>query len=383
MSATPFITEIARQSILIDGKCYTAHEVRIPEGESQSLLQKRFHAEYGADSFQASLADFLAEWFDDSTTVLVHTSGSTGTPKPLRVEKQRMMQSAMLTVRFLGLKQGDTALLCMPLKYIAGKMVVVRALVAGLNLLPVAPCGHPLAEINAAPEFAAMIPMQVYNSLQVPAEKECLQQVRHLIIGGGAIDSTLATELASFPHAVWSTYGMTETLSHIALRRLNGPDASDWYTPFQGVKVSLSPENTLTIEAPAVCAEKLTTNDICEFNAQGQFHILGRKDNTINTGGVKVQIEQVENALKTALPIPFMVTAVPDPKFGECIVLLLESEEQTDVPPLLAQAYNQLPVYWRPKQTFFVQHLPQTETGKPDRATARKVALEIASTKKK
>lgn len=121
MNAIPFITKIARQSILIDGKCYTAHEVRISEGESQSLLQKRFHAEYGADSFQASLADFLAEWFDDSTTVLVHTSGSTGTPKPLRVEKQRMMQSAMLTVSFLGLKQGDTALLCMPLKYIAGK----------------------------------------------------------------------------------------------------------------------------------------------------------------------------------------------------------------------------------------------------------------------
>ena len=236
---------------------------------------------------------------------------------------------------------------------------------------------------DAAPEFAAMIPMQVYNSLQVPAEKECLKQVRHLIIGGGAIDSTLATELASFPHAVWSTYGMTETLSHIALRRLNGPDASNWYTPFQGVKVSLSPENTLTIEAPAVCAEELTTNDICEFNAQGQFHILGRKDNTVNTGGVKVQIEQVENALKTALPVPFMVTAVPDPKFGECIVLLLESEENTDVSPLLAQAYDQLPTYWRPKQTFFVRHLPQTETGKPDRATARKVAQEIASAKKK
>lgn len=383
MSTAPFITEIARQSILINGKCYTAHETRIPEGESQSLLQRLFYAEYGADSFQASLADFLAEWFDDNTTVQVHTSGSTGTPKPLRVEKQRMMQSAMLTVGFLGLKQGDTALLCMPLKYIAGKMVVVRSLVANLNLLPVTPCGHPLAQINAAPKFAAMIPMQVYNSLQVSAEKECLQQVRHLIIGGGAIDSTLATELASFPHAVWSTYGMTETLSHIALRRLNGPDASDWYTPFQGVKVSLSSESTLTIEAPDVCAEKLTTNDICEFNAQGQFHILGRKDNTINTGGVKVQIEQVEDALKTALPAPFMVTAVPDPKFGERIVLLLESEENTDVSPSLAQVYDQLPAYWRPKQTFVVRHLPQTETGKPDRATARKVAQEIASTKKK
>lgn len=378
MSHPTFITDIARQHIRIEGVDYSAAEARSRQEGQLSLLQETFYTRYGADSFQASLADFLREWFDDNDTVLVHTSGSTGTPKPLRVEKQRMMQSAMLTVRFLGLHTGDTALLCMPLKYIAGKMVVVRALVAGLDLLPVTPSGHPLAQTSTIPVFAAMIPMQVYNSLQVPEEKERLQQIRHLIIGGGAIDASLGNQLLSFPHAVWSTYGMTETLSHIALRRLNGPEASDWYTPFQHVKLSLSPENTLTIEAPAVCPEILTTNDICEFNAQGQFHILGRKDNTINTGGVKVQIEQVENALRATLTCPFQVTAVPDPKFGERIVLLLEDPEAACPESSLTEAVHSLSPYWRPKQVFRIRQLPQTGTGKPDRATARKLAKEIA-----
>lgn len=378
MSHPTFITDIARQHIRIEGVDYSAAEARSRQEGRPSLLQETFYARYGAESFQASLADFLREWFDDHDTVLVHTSGSTGTPKPLRVEKQRMMQSAMLTVSFLGLHTGDTALLCMPLKYIAGKMVVVRALVAGLDLLPVTPSGHPLAQTSTIPVFAAMIPMQVYNSLQVPEEKERLQQIRHLIIGGGAIDASLGNQLLSFPYAVWSTYGMTETLSHIALRRLNGPEASDWYTPFQHVKLSLSPENTLTIEAPAVCPEILTTNDICEFNAQGQFHILGRKDNTINTGGVKVQIEQVENALRATLSCPFQVTAVPDPKFGERIVLLLEDPEAACPESLLTEAVHSLSPYWRPKQVFRIRQLPQTGTGKPDRATARKLAKEIA-----
>ena len=355
----------------------------ILEGKTFSMETYRKGLSSLPDHPYQDLKQFLEEWFDESPTLRVYTSGSTGTPKELFVRKEQMMNSAHITCEALQLRKGDKALLCMPLRYIAGKMVVVRALVAGLELIVREPSGHPLADVNEHLRFAAMIPLQVFNSLAVPQEASRLEDTDILIIGGGTIDKQLETALRKMKNTIYSTYGMTETLSHIALRRLNGPDASDWYTPFQGVKVSLSPENTLTIEAPAVCAEKLITNDICEFNAQGLFHILGRKDNTINTGGVKVQIEQVENALKTALPVPFMVTAVPDPKFGERIVLLLESEENTDVSPLLAQAYDQLPTYWRPKQTFFVRHLPQTETGKPDRATARKVAQEIASTKKK
>ena len=366
-----FHTDISRQSITIDGVRYTCTDATPSDG-MPSRLQNHFRQEYGADSFHAQIADFLAEWFDGSDTLRVHTSGSTGTPKQLRVEKQRMMNSAMLTLSFLHLREEDTAMLCMPLQYIAGKMVVVRALVGGLNLIPVAPCGHPMQSLSQTPVFSAMIPMQVFNSLQVPEEAEKLSRIRHLIIGGGAVDEELGKQLHSFPHAVWSTYGMTETLSHIALRRLNGSDHSDWYTPFDNVSLSLSEENTLIIHAPSVCSELLRTNDIAEFNQHGLFRILGRKDNTINTGGVKVQIEQVEKELKPLLDCPFMITSVPDPKFGERIVLLIEAvhinHEQIN------ESIKKLPPYRRPKQIIRIDTLPLTDTGKPSRAVARQIA---------
>ena len=375
-----FITDIPRQTILINGEAFTADDARAA-GSQPSRLQKLFRRQAGEDSFLAALADFLAEWFDEKETVRVHTSGSTGTPKELYVEKRRMMNSAMLTVSFLHLQRGDTALLCMPLQYIAGKMVVVRALVAGLNLLTVTPCGHPLQQLKENPVFAALIPMQVYNSLQIPEECERLKAVRQLIIGGGAVDPAIVQTLQSFPHDVWSTYGMTETLSHIALRKLNGAQASEWYTPFDQVTLTRSEEGILVIDAPQICAERLVTNDIIEFNASDQFRIIGRKDNTINTGGVKVQIEQVEAALTPLLPFPFLITSAPDIKFGERIVLLVQisgdqlTEEEQQA---IGKAANCLPAYWRPKQIIPVDALPLTGTGKPDRATAKKIARESA-----
>lgn len=322
--------------------------------------------------FLQDLEAFLLEWDNDEPTVWVHTSGSTGTPKPLQVEKERMKASARLTCQFLGLKKGDTALLCMPLQYIAGKMVVVRSLVAGLKLIPVAPCGHPLKDLKEAPTFAAMIPMQVYNSLQVPEEKHILKNIKQLIIGGGAIDTTLANELKDFPNQVWSTYGMTETLSHIALRRLNGKETSDWYTPFDSVRIRLSEEGTLIIHTPKVCTEELITNDIAEINEEGKFRILGRKDNTINSGGVKIQMEQVESLLREHLSTPIQITASPDAKFGEIVVLLYPKVE--DVKGIKAVCEEKLPLYWQPKRYIPVETLPMTGTGKPDRATARLIA---------
>ena len=202
------------------------------------------------------LEEFLKEWHSGSPTLTVHTSGSTGTPKAMQVEKRRMEASARITCRFLGLKEGDTALLCLPLDYIAGKMMVVRALTCGLRLISVAPSGHPLtphlSPLTTPIDFAAMVPLQVWNSLQMAEERKRLMQIKHLIIGGGAIDEELERQLKDFPNAVWSTYGMTETLSHIALRRLNGPGASEWYTPFEGVEVSLNAGSCLVINAPAV-----------------------------------------------------------------------------------------------------------------------------------
>ncbi len=333
-----------------------------------------------------SIDEFLSEWRNESPTVLVHTSGSTGQPKPMWVEKKRMKASARITCEFLGLKAGDTALLCMSLDYIAGKMMVVRAQTCGLRLLSVEPSGHPLGtaalqqlqqhgeSLSDAEtiDFAAMVPLQVYNSLQVPEERQRLMKIRNLIIGGGAVDVQMADELRTFPHAVWSTYGMTETLSHIALRRLSGEEASEWYTPFPSVTVSVNEYGCLVIDAPLVCGKPLTTNDIAELK-DGRFRILGRKDNVICSGGVKIQIEEVETLLREKLTstTAFMITKCKDEKFGEAVVLLTESQDTDYLQHVCEQV---LPKYWQPRCYVSVDRLPYTETGKPARKEAELLA---------
>ena len=320
-----------------------------------------------------TLSDFYSEWNDGKAFVKVRTSGSTGKPKDMLVEKKRMLASARITCDFLGLKSGDTALLCMSLDYIAGKMVVVRSIERGLCLISVEPSSHPLKDIVEIPTFAAMVPMQVIKSLQVPEETEKLKQIKQLIIGGGAIDSHLAEVLKSFPNNVWSTYGMTETLSHIALRKLNGEEASLWYTPFPSVKISISKEGTLVINAPEVCPEELITNDIAEINECGQFRIIGRKDNTINTGGVKVQIEEVERLLteKSGLKDGFRISWRKHQVLGQEVVMLVDASMTEKKMALLKSAISTLPKYWQPKDIVAVDTLPMTETGKPDRAKTR------------
>ena len=318
-----------------------------------------------------SLEEFLLEWRSDSPYVEVKTSGSTGEPKRMMVEKRRMMNSARITCDFLGLKPGDTALLCMSLDYIAGKMMVVRSIERNLKLITVEPSGHPLTE-DSKYDLVAMVPMQVYNSLQVSEEKERLMQIKHLIIGGGAIDETMEEELRDFPNAIWSTYGMTETLSHIALRRLNGKEASEWYEPFPSVKVRLNEEGCLVIDAPEVCEETLVTNDIAEIEASGRrFRILGRKDNVICSGGIKIQTEEVERTLKPYLDAPYMISKRPDPKFGEIVVLLTEG----DISDAREACERILPKYQQPKDYLRVDRIPLTETGKPARKEAEKLAL--------
>ena len=345
-----------------------------------------------------TLEDFLSEWNNDSDRVLVHTSGSTGKPKPMMVEKKRMLNSARITCDFLGLKPGDSALLCMSLDYIAGKMVVVRSIERHLHLISVSPSGHPLKnidlkdvngkDVNGEITFAAMVPMQVYNTLQVPEERERLTHIRHLIIGGGAIDASLEKELRALPGniAIWSTYGMTETLSHIALRRINGAEASEWYQPFDSVKISQTDEGCLVIDAPLVCAETLLTNDIVEIEPyiynkveKTRFRIKGRKDNVICSGGIKIQIEEVEEFLKPHLEKPFMLAKKKDEKFGEIAVLLTEDEDLKKVEATIRRllsgksddsnksSESKSHKYWIPREFRYVEHLPLTETGKPKR----------------
>ncbi|NDV80159.1 AMP-binding protein [Dysgonomonas sp. 511] len=343
---------IRKQTITIEGDTYMPYDFNT----------KGIPAFAGKSEFHYKLFLFLCDWYSKSPFLKVQTSGSTGTPKEIVVEKSRMMNSAEMTCRYFGLKEKDKSLLCMPLDYIAGKMVTVRALIAGMDLHPVPPSGNPLKNNDVSFRFAAMTPMQVYNSLQTDIETKRLSQIKKLIIGGGAIDNSLLEILKELPNDIYSTYGMTETLSHIAIRALNGDFATDYYYPLQNVSVKLSEEGTLIIDAPKVSAERLETNDIAEINKDGGFRILGRKDNVINTGGVKVHAEEVEALLKPLIKGNFAITSLPDEKFGEIVVLLTEEDVDES---LFA---GKLPPYSTPKKIIKVDTIPLTETGKIKRS---------------
>lgn len=314
------------------------------------------------------LDDFLRDWRSASATLAVRTSGSTGKPKTMDVEKSRMEASARMTCDFLGLREGDTALLCMPLDYIAGKMVVVRSIVRGLRLISVRPSSRPFASLRESPVFAAVTPMQVFESMKWPEDLETMKGVRQLIIGGGAISAGMAGELRSFPNGVWSTYGMTETLSHIAMRRLNGPGASDWYTPMDGVSVSTDERGRLVVDAPAVCPARLSTNDIAEIACEGaevRFKIIGRADNTICSGGIKIQAEEVERLLAPFIGRPFVVAWTSDERLGQAVTLVIEGrDEDVDLAEVEEACRGALPKYWVPRVYKVMARIPRTETGK-------------------
>ena len=329
-----------------------------------------------------TVEEFLAQWNDASPTMEVRTSGSTGTPKLIYIEKERMRASARMTCDFLGLKPADTALLCMPLDYIAGKMMVVRALERNMKLLSVEPSGHPLADNTLSDlnegivHLAAMVPLQVWNTLRVPEERERLHHIKHLIIGGGAIPRELEQELRTLPINVWSSYGMTETLSHIALRRIS----EDYYSPLPGISLSQDQDDCLIIDAPALCAQTLYTNDIVRFHGKDRFQIIGRRDNTICSGGIKIQIEQVEAWLQSIGIDNIMVTYREDKALGEALVYLTTDKIDTDMLRKSVPTDTSNSKFWLPRHIVKVPFLPLTPTGKPDRATAKQLAEEQATT---
>lgn len=314
-----------------------------------------------------TLQDFLKNWRSDSNTISVQSSGSTGTPKVLQVEKKRMLASAKMTCDFLDIQPGEKALLCMSLDHIGAQMMVVRSIERNLQLIEESPSGHPLATIEEKIDFAAMVPLQIYNTLRVEREREKLKQIRNVIIGGGAISPAMEEELRDFPNAIWSSYGMTETLSHIALRAISGKKASEWYTPLDGIQIRVNEEGCLCINAPMLCENELVTNDMAIINEQGDFKITGRKDNVINSGGIKIQIEEVEKALGHNQQ-EMAIGSYPDEKFGQIIVLLTTQKDLS----ILQKEIDRLPKYWQPKKILYVEHIPLTSNGKIAREEIQK-----------
>ena len=326
----------------------------------------------GKTGILADTGDFLAQWWNDTPTMPLHTSGSTGRPRLLHATKEAMEASAAATCRAFDLQPGSTALLCLPLRYIAGQMMVVRALVGGLNLIVTEPGSAPLARLNQSIDFAPMVPMQIATTLAQPGGREHLARVRTLLLGGGFVDAALEQQLQELPTRVYTSYGMTETLSHIALRATNGPERSELYTPLPGVCVSLSTAGTLQISVPYLGINTLTTNDLAEIAPDGRFRILGRADAVINSGGVKIQAEDIERELHTRTGLQLLALPHPHPVLGQCVALLWEGPAEAE--SALRQACAALPRYHQP-HTLFRTTLPRTESGKIARAEAAQLLL--------
>lgn len=302
------------------------------------------------DAYERSIGEFFLDWFDKKDYIEMTTSGTTGLPKLVRLEKQAMIHSALATGDFFDLKPGDKALLCLPTQFIAGKMMLVRSLILGLELNVVPPSLHPLELNTTTYDFVAMVPLQVQNSI-----KE-LSKVRKLIIGGAKMDSSLEEKLLPLKTEIYETYGMTETITHIAAKRLG----DSVFSILPNVKISQDERGCLVINVATISDEPIVTNDLVELVNEQQFIFLGRIDNVINSGGVKLIPEQIEAKLTGKINSRFFVTGLPDTDLGEKLVLVIEGEKQ-DFP---TNFFDVLGKYEKPKEIVFVSKFKENENGK-------------------
>jgi O-succinylbenzoic acid--CoA ligase len=302
------------------------------------------------EDFEKPVGDFLLDWFDGKDYIEMQTSGTTGAPKSITVSKQAMVHSALATGDFFDLQPGNTALHCLPVKYVAGKMMLVRAMILGLDLEFVAPSSHPLRNNEIDYDFVAMVPLQAQNSI---AE---LKKVKKLIVGGAALNKTLEKQLLKLPTQVYETYGMTETITHIAARKL-GEKA---FTVLPGVTISYDDRNCLVIHAPRISDDVIVTNDIVELVNENQFVFLGRMDNVINSGGIKLIPEQIEEKLATKIQQRFFIASKTDEELGEKVILVVEGEKQSFNDDL----YEDLDKYQKPKEVIFIPKFKETDSGK-------------------
>lgn len=303
------------------------------------------------EDFEKPVGDFLLDWFDSKTYIEMQTSGSTGTPKIIKVDKQAMVNSALATGDFFGLHAGNRALQCLPVKYVAGKMMLIRSIILGLDLDYVAPSSHPMEGLEEKYDFVAMVPMQAQNSL-----KE-LKNVKKLIVGGARISASLEKELMKLPTQVYETYGMTETITHIAAKRVG----EKIFTVLPNVTISYDDRNCLVIHAPNIIAEEtVVTNDLVELVNENQFKFLGRIDNVINSGGIKIIPEQVEQKLDGRIDKRFFIASKEDKELGEKVVLVVEGATM-EIDPA---TFDVLDKYEHPREIIFIPKFKETENGK-------------------
>lgn len=304
------------------------------------------------EEFEKPVGEFLLDWFDERDFVEMQTSGTTGLPKIIRVHKEAFVKSALATGDFFDLRPGDKVLHCLPVKYVAGKMMFIRGFILGLELKFVEPSSNPMELIdeNEQFQFAAMVPLQAKNSLNK------LHQIKKVIIGGAKVNKPLVNKLRKIKSSIYETYGMTETITHIAAKLIQ----NEAFEVLPSIMISQNDDNCLVIKAPHITDELIVTNDIVEMISENQFIWKGRKDNIINSGGVKIVPEVVEEKLSGKIDRRYIISSKEDEILGEKVILLVEGTPFT----IDESIFNELDKFEKPKAIEFIDKFEETATGK-------------------
>lgn len=322
------------------------------------------------EALETAYRKFENQW-NSSHEFEVLTSGSTGEPKKIKLLKSQLVLSANKTIDFFNLKSGINALVCLSLETIAGKMMLARAFVGNWNLKIVEPKANPLKDLNEEFDFVALVPYQLEHILAETPGK--LKLLKTIIVGGAPVSSKLIIQLKEHKISVYQTFGMTETVSHIALRKI-GFEAELRYQTVKGVHVS-GQDGNLIIHYPEMFPNEIQTNDLVEIKSPTEFEWLGRKDFIINSGGIKLNPENIEEKLSSLIPNDFFVIGIPDESLGQKLALILESESQYILEKNnLLKILNKFEV---PKIYAFVKRFSRTDSGKIQRLeTLKKISLD-------
>lgn len=316
----------------------------------------------GSD-FDTQIGAFILDWIDNKSFVVVNSSGSTGIPKSIRVLKSHMLNSAIATGDFFKLCPGDKALMCLPANYIAGKMMVVRAIILGLELDVISPSLDDL-NCNEYYSFAAVVPLQLEKLTDFP------HNIKTIIVGGAPVSERIKQKLFNSKFEIFETYGMTETVSHVAVRNLK-TKLNLHNNPFKvlpDVKISKGENNCLVIEASHLASKKIVTNDIVNLISKTSFNLLGRVDNIINSGGIKLNPELIEQKLSLVIENRYFISSEPNKILGSQVVLIIESKNKTETID-----FSVLDKYEIPKTIYYLEAFAETNNGKLDRRATYKL----------
>lgn len=317
-----------------------------------------------------SFFSFIRQWFQDTPTILVQSSGSTGNPKIIELQKKDMIASAARTISTFDIPTESTMLLCMDCKYIGAMMMVVRAIVNKSHLVVVSPADLSSTEIQAYTfDFVAMVPLQLDHLLQQKFPVDT--HFKTIIIGGGSLSNSLKSNIAEQVHQakIFETFGMTETISHIAFKPYN----ETYFRLIPQVEIKLNEKECMMLRDGLIDSSWMETNDIIELDKnQTSFRFVGRYDFIINSGGIKMNPEKIESLLSTSINCNILCIGIPDEKLGEQLILLIEGEPFE----LDSAIFETLPRYEKPKQIRFMAHFAYLPNQKPDRKKTKMLFLE-------